>query len=244
MAVELDFFTRNTGLSFKRLGLTPTGTGTCDTCNSRGVPVFTKGTNTRCASCFMIRKGYPLKGGRQFTLGTADYAVVRERSATIYTSLDMPETPCLQVRPALSGAGVSFYELVLSIADKPPKGPFLLVHFGKPTPTTNFKLNQGTDLLHVSGDTIFGGRNIASIKVWLVKHLAKNYHLTTKEWGEVIASGRDLYSDRNDDRAAKAAVVRQSFGAKYPDLFTNLPEFGTIEHRMLEAITTKKGAKT
>lgn len=235
---ELDLFTKWTGLTFKVLGVAPTGTGRCDACLRDGLRITKRpnGRYTRCEACFAIRKGYPL-GKNQFTLGTGDYAVVDAKKAVFYTSLTLPAGSKITTKPALKGTG--FYELVLSLMASPPD-QFFLLHFGRPTETRRFRMNGGTtpDLLHVSGDTMFGGRNIASIKIWLVHHLLTKYPaIGNDEWSQIIGAGRDLFADRNDDRAAKSAEIYRSFGAKYPGIFHTLPEVGSVEHRMLELAT-------
>ena len=89
----------------------------------------------------------------------------------------------------------------------------------------------------------FGGRNIATVKVWMVQRLRKLYPtITAGEWRKLIESGRDLYSMRDDDAALNAAEIRRTFGAKYPGIFDVLPELGTVEHRILEVAIENEGS--
>jgi hypothetical protein len=235
----LNLFTECTGLT---PDIRPSSKGTCETCGRVGLAVYFTRSVNRCAACYMIRKAYPLKN-QKFTLGTGDYAVVSRSSTVFYTSLTLPRSSIIHTQPALKGTG--FYELILGLMAAPPRPPWLLVHFGKPTETRNFRLNLKSrpDIIQVSGDTLFGGRNIATVKVWMVQRLQKLYPaVTAPAWRKLIASGSELYSMRDDDTAANAAEVRRTFGAEHPGIFDVLPELGTVEHRVLEVAIENEGS--
>jgi len=221
----LDFFSYNSGLPIPAKAK-PDGDGLCQHC-SRTVKLYRNGQLIGCGPCMTMRMAYPL-GKNQFTLGSADYAVIKPSGSVFYSNLSLPGSATIQ--PSLKGPEI--YGLLSDLGRE--REEFLFIHFGQPTVTRNFRINPATPqrhYLYVSGDTAMGGRNIAAINMWLIQRL-HNYQLSQQEWQEIVDLKARL---RDPDRGETVFARSEMYRTKYPGLV--VPEKASIEYKILEMMS-------
>jgi hypothetical protein len=169
------------------------------------------------------------------TLGDADYAFIAPTRSVFYSDLELPNVNTL---PPLRGDDL--YRMIYDLIRSPPVEPYLFIHFGKPTETRNFVVNETpgnypSEFIYVSGNVMINKRNARTIKTWLIRKLLRRFpEMTGKDWNNIIGVEHTM---RHREFGQKAAMTWNEYNERFPGIFQLVPEFLGVEHRILPVAT-------
>lgn len=228
----LDFFSEHAGLKPPTDKIIKLKSQPCPHC-SRVKPLLKRVDLIGCMGCFIARCGHSSK---KLALTSCNWGFVAPNRTVIYTNLPIAG---VRTEPMLKGGNV--YRMMYDLIMEPPPEPFLLVHFGRPTDTRNFRINSGVssranrlpDFLYVSGEGMISNYNARTIKSWLIRDLVDRYpSVPSKEWTPIAWAHDGLY---NAQYAEKTAKLRDQYAEMYPGIFDRLPEPRSVELKILES---------